>query len=464
MASVFDKRGVWYIKFKNEQGKWVAKASKADTKTAAKVEAQEAERLARRRREGLEPMPADSSLTLCDLCNWWLENRCKPDRVYNERKRLQRHVLDAPVGQTPLAKIRAGHIEDVLVKMERDGLAATTINGLRGLLGTVFSKARKAGVWTGPDVMGDVERRKVPRRIYATLSADEVPRMLGHVPDDWRLYFEAAVLTGMRKGELCGLKRKDVDLDARLLTVARSYDKGTTKGGHADLIPIAEPLMPVLRAALARSTSEWVFPDENGRMRTAEGDPQKVLRHALARAGIVEGYLHTCRRCKATGRKHEEGHPDSAPRKCPNCTMTLWPKAQPRAMRFHDLRHTTATLLLRAGVDPHRVQRILRHSDIKVTVGTYGHLQVEDLRSAMNVLPGSGLAVEEREAEVPRLAVGAEPPAGPFVTRLSPDAAGEKKEGPGAEDFSSSSGPFSWSGRQDLNLRPLGPEPSALPG
>ena len=64
--------------------------------------------------------------------------------------------------------------------------------------------------------------------------------------------------------------------------------------------------------------------------------------------------------------------------------MKLWPRALPRRMRFHDLRHGTATLLLRAGVDPHRVQRILRHTDIRVTLGTYGHLQVEDLRDAVN--------------------------------------------------------------------------------
>ena len=52
-------------------------------------------------------------------------------------------------------------------------------------------------------------------------------------------------------------------------------------------------------------------------------------------------------------------------------------------MRFHDLRHATGTSLLRAGVDPHRVQRILRHTDIRVTLGTYGHLDVEDLRQAV---------------------------------------------------------------------------------
>jgi hypothetical protein len=89
--------------------------------------------------------------------------------------------------------------------------------------------------------------------------------------------------------------------------------------------------------------------------------------------------------------------------------MKLWPRALPRRMRFHDLRHATATLLLRAGVDPHRVQRILRHTDIRVTLGTYGHLQVEDLRDAVNrITPqncGLDLDLEAVEAaEVAKLA------------------------------------------------------------
>src|SRR5438067_8833054 len=48
-----------------------------------------------------------------------------------------------------------------------------------------------------------------------------------------------------------------------------------------------------------------------------------------------------------------------------------------------DLRHTAATLMLRAGVDAHRVQRILRHASVTTTTGTYGHLAVDDLREAV---------------------------------------------------------------------------------
>ncbi len=46
--------------------------------------------------------------------------------------------------------------------------------------------------------------------------------------------------------------------------------------------------------------------------------------------------------------------------------------------------HTAATLMLRAGVDAHRVQRILRHASVTTTTGTYGHFALEDLRDAVN--------------------------------------------------------------------------------
>jgi integrase len=63
--------------------------------------------------------------------------------------------------------------------------------------------------------------------------------------------------------------------------------------------------------------------------------------------------------------------------------MRLWPKALPRPMRFHDLRHTTATLLLRSGVPLNHVQRIMRHRDVRLTTETYGHLVADDLRDAV---------------------------------------------------------------------------------
>ena len=63
--------------------------------------------------------------------------------------------------------------------------------------------------------------------------------------------------------------------------------------------------------------------------------------------GLVEGYNHVCRRkgCTYAARKSR-----AVPESCPRCGMKLWPKPLPRSLRFHDLRHTTAPLLLKAGV------------------------------------------------------------------------------------------------------------------
>lgn len=190
----------------------------------------------------------------------------------------------------------------------------------------------------------------------------------------------------MRKRELFGLKKADVGLPNRLLTVARSYDQPPTKGKHADIVPIAKPLLPVLARAIEASHSEYVSPSPDRTMRPEQGDPRNVLRHALGRAGIVEGYEHLCRRCKARGKANIERRQDAELRTCPVCEMKLWPKAILRPMRFHDLRHTTATFVLQAGVDFHRVQRIRRDRDVTLTADTYGQLQVEDLRSEVNTL------------------------------------------------------------------------------
>src|SRR5262249_7532355 len=165
---------------------------------------------------------------------------------------------------------------------------------------------------------------RIPKKIRATLAGEEVSLLLFHVPDEWRDLFATAIYTGMRKGELFGLRRQDVDLRQRLIVVRRSYDSDTTKGKHADVLPIAAALVPYLEHAVENSSTELVFPGPDGRMRTEEADPQKVLRHAMGRAGLVEGYEHICRRCKAAGRLPcTERHGDPELRTCRTCGMKL---------------------------------------------------------------------------------------------------------------------------------------------
>lgn len=95
--------------------------------------------------------------------------------------------------------------------------------------------------------------------------------------------------------------------------------------------------------------SELVFPRPDGSMMAEDVSLENVLRVALARAGMVRGYSHVCRK-KASG--HVQEATDADLRRCPQDNMRLWPKAIHRRIRFHDLRHTTASLLLMAGANP----------------------------------------------------------------------------------------------------------------
>ena len=133
----------------------------------------------------------------------------------------------------------------------------------------------------------------------------------------------------MRRGELFALRKSDVDLALGTITVQRSHERDTTKGGHADLIPIAAPLLAILKHQVEHAPGSLVFPAADGSQRSPEADPQKILRTALARAGLAEGYEHVCRCCG-----HKECHADNEQRYCPKCLKRTNGTGKPLAQWF----------------------------------------------------------------------------------------------------------------------------------
>jgi len=189
---------------------------------------------------------------------------------------------------------------------------------------------------------------------------------------------------------------------------------------------------------MAASPSDHVFARSNGSPFTPEVRFQLIdhLRRALKRAGVVDGYRHICRR-KGCG--FVDTRPAASEARCPKCRMRLWVSPVPRKLRFYDLRHTHATLLRKAGVDLGAVQRTLGHSSPEITAGVYDHSDVEDFRD-----------------EVERALTFAGP-ARDSAPVMQTAGMGES-EGPGASAFARNSGAFRWSGRLDLNQRPLAPQ------
>jgi integrase len=238
---------------------------------------------------------------------------------------------------------------------------------------------------------------KVPKRAPAWLRPEEVRLVLPQVLEQWRALFATAVFTGMRRGELVALQKVDVDLksDKPTITVCRSWGADHTKGGGVRVIPVHPELVPYLEAAMQESCSELVFPRADGTMHSQEIDLPKLLRNAMARAGLVRGWVHKCRKCDFSTVSQDETR-----RRCPTCNEKLWPSAIKRTERFHDLRHTTATLLLKIGTPLAVVQRLVGHSDPSITTEIYGHLEAEDARVHLERLSFSPIAQDAAAAEV----------------------------------------------------------------
>ena len=450
MGSEYQREGKWVVSWKDASGSWREKRTNCATRLAARRLREDLERKAERQGLGLEPLPGDrASTTFGELMDWYWKRHGVKLRSQTLRSTLEKHLVS--LRPLALSAVTAERL-DQLLTTKRDDLSAETHNKIRSKLHRMFELASKPGanLWWGPNPASQVERRKPVKYLATTLSTDEVDALLAELDGQHQQVIATALFTAMRKGEVGGLLKTDVDFAAGVVRLQRCWDGPATKDGKPLLVPIAKGLKPYLEAAVGASESRFVFPAPDGGMNRPDVKWDVTLRRALARAGIVTGYEHRCRR---HGCGYSELQSTSEPGRCPKpsrpggktCGFQLYARPIPKHVRFHDLRHSAATLLLREGVSLPVVSKLLRHSDPKITLGIYGHLDVEDLREGLEQLPfGKGPAVNGAPVARP------------------PESS--ESEGPEAPAFARNLGAFELSGRLDLNQRPLAPQASALPG
>jgi integrase len=386
MAGTYLRQGVWYVRWRDGIGKLRRKATSATTRREAQGLLDELVGQSQRVKLGLERAPVESRLTLKQLVTWWLDERCPEPSRENARGQLGKHVFGSELADYPLPALTPDLFEaKVFEPMAKAGSAPATINRVRGSLHSVFAAAalppRK---WSGQNPISETRVRKVEKRSHPTLTPDQVRAVLAEVGDPgWRSVMAVAAYLGLRRGEIYALKKSDYDREHNTLRVAASNQRATTKGGRHDTLPVPSILRPYLELA-RRTAGFWLFPDPHGRQRTREADPHKILRRACARVGLAEAWETYCLTCERAGRPNKQRSEAKPPAtRCSVDGRMRRARAVPLAIRFHDLRHSCATNLLKAGVPLQHVQRILRHSSIRVTVDIYGHLGVEDLRAAV---------------------------------------------------------------------------------
>ena len=181
-------------------------------------------------------------------------------------------------------------------------------------------------------LMLPVEKAKLAPPIE---KGEDVGRLLEAIrkirPDRFAL-FATLVYTGMRKGEACGLRWRDVDIERRIVTVRHSYDGQTKSGKHRE-VPIPAKLATILEEhKLAEPwQGEIVFPNEQGEMYTKNGHLEDVLRAGLDHIGH-------------------------------------------RWIRLHDLRHVYASHFVMSGGSIYDLQKNLGHHSVAFTADIYGHL------------------------------------------------------------------------------------------
>ncbi|HHW17738.1 MAG TPA: site-specific integrase [Firmicutes bacterium] len=325
------------------------------------------EKLTAKIRDYQQGLPvAVSKQTLGQFLETWLEDCVKGyvrPNTYANYKQVLRHFT--AIASTPLNKLTPQQVQHLYRQKQDAGLTRTVV-----LMHAVLHKALDQAVKWGmvPRNIADaVERPRIPARQCHPLSQDEAVRFLEAASED-RLYalYVLAITCGLRFGELLGLCWKDVDLERGTLTV--SHQLQTVDGKATLQVPkTAKSRRTIILPAVAIAALK--------KHRGRQLEERLKLGEAWQDWDLVF-YSEIGTPLNESNVRNRSFYP-------------LLEKAGLPRIRFHDLRHTCATLLLAQGVHPKFVQEQLGHSQISVTLDTYSHVtpsMMKDVAAKMDAI------------------------------------------------------------------------------
>jgi integrase len=283
----------------------------------------------------------------------WLSNSVRDtvrQRTYERYESIVRMHLAPAIGKVKLKALTPEHVRGLYREKLDGGLAPRTVLHIHRTLSKALKQATDDGL-IPRNAAAPVKPPRPRREEIRPLNREQVRALFEAAREDrLEALYAVAVTAGLRRGELQGLKWEDLDLEAGTLQVRRTlseprggYIFEAPKSGKGRNIRLTQRATAALREHRKRQLEErirlgtlWqdhslVFPSGAGTPLSG-GNLNRTFKALLKRAGLSS------------------------------------------MIRFHDLRHTCATLLLKQGVNPKFVQELLGHRDVSLTLNVYSHV------------------------------------------------------------------------------------------
>jgi integrase len=348
----FDKKNIrWVGSFYTEDGKRKYAYGRTEKEAREKLRTAQYE-------DKQGTLATGPQQTVKQYMEYWLEKVHKPairiSSYVEYRRILNNHILPA-LGHIRLQKLTVQQVESLYAQKAKEGLSARRIMSIHGVLRKGLAHAVYLNLV--PRNVCDIVKRSLPHQVRheaQTLTKEQAQRLLegvrGHYP--WETLFTLAITTGMRRGELAALRWSDIHFEEKYLQVRRSVRQAGLGYG----LQVSEPKTAssrrkiVLSPFLVEVLQQHRVRQEEAQCAAGEAWKDSELVFSSGDGGFIN--LET---------------------------MRTWFKRLLRvvglpSIRFHDLRHSAATLLLEMGVHIKVVQELLGHSNVLITLNIYSHV------------------------------------------------------------------------------------------
>ncbi len=278
---------------------------------------------------------------------------------------VEQHIVPT-VGHLPLERFTEQHVVG-LHQTWAGRVSPATVRYHHSVLRSAFRQAVEWRLIERNPARGVQPPRRVRHQMRALSVAQARQLLDGAGGDELEALYTLAVTTGMRLGELLGLRWPDVETEARRVTIQRT---------------------------LVRVSGQWQFGEpKTARSRRAVALSDRALA-SLRRHRI--GQKRARLRAGAAWKEHDlvfvgpDGEPLYGAHVTERCLKPLLRRLDLPVIRFHDLRHTAATVLLTQGINPKVVSEMLGHASVELTLDTYTHV-LPDMQAQVGVAMDAAL-------------------------------------------------------------------------